>query len=312
MEEIKYLDAMDEYLVHCQACGYTAKTMKNKKQEYKFLSNFMTNKRGTEDKLLKDIAVDDLKAYFRAKQHRGNKPQTILTTFKAVNAFFNWCVGEEYIEQNPMDKVERPRQPKLMLKGFTDDEVKAMIDSFGTKTYLEARNKAIIAMLADTGLRAIEIRTFKVKTLMDKDNIVVMGKGNKERNVAITPALKKFLIKYERQKAKYFKEFASTEDNYFLNYTGGEISHTSLWNIIREAGKRANVEDARVSPHTFRHYYAVNALLNGKDLYTLSRLLGHSDVSTTQRYLQTLDDKTLIQRGIDISPLMNFGKNLKV
>jgi integrase/recombinase XerD len=311
MEEIKYLDAMDEYLVHCQACGYTAKTMKNKKQEYKFLSNFMTNKRGTEDKLLKDIAVDDLKAYFRAKQHRGNKPQTILTTFKAVNAFFNWCVGEEYIEHNPMDKVERPRQPKLMLKGFTDDEVKAMIDSFGTKTYLEARNKAIIAMLADTGLRAIEIRTFKVKTLIDKDDIVVMGKGNKERHVPITPALKKFLIKYERQKVKYFKDFASTEENYFLNYTGGEISHTALWNIIREAGKRAVVEDARVSPHTFRHYYAVNALLNGRDIYTLSRLLGHSDVSTTQRYLQTLDDKTLIRRGIDISPLMNFGKNLK-
>ncbi|WP_256236355.1 tyrosine-type recombinase/integrase [Bacillus sp. EB600] len=312
MEEIKYLDAMDEYLVHCQACGYTAKTMKNKKQEYKFLSNFMTNKRGTEDKLLKDIAVDDLKAYFRAKQHRGNKPQTILTTFKAVNAFFNWCISEEYIKHNPMDKVERPKQPKLLLKGFTDDEVKAMIDSFGTKTYLDARNKAIIAMLADTGLRAIEIRTFKDKSIIDKDNIVVMGKGNKERHVPITPALKKFLIKYERQKAKYFKEFASTADNYFLNYTGGEISHTTLWNIIREAGKRANVEDARVSPHTFRHYYAVNALLNGKDLYTLSRLLGHSDVSTTQRYLQTLDDKTLIQRGIDISPLMNFGKKLKV
>jgi integrase/recombinase XerD len=312
MDEIMFLDAMDEYLVHCLASGYTPKTMKNKKQEYKFLSNFMTKKRGTEDKLLKEIAVDDLKAYFRAKQQRGNKPQTILTTFKAVNAFFNWSIGEGYIEHNPMDKVERPKQPKLMLKGFTDDEVKAMIDSFSTKTYLDARNKAIIAMLADTGLRAIEIRTFKVKTLIDKDNIVVMGKGNKERNVPITPALKKFLVKYERQKAKYFKEFASTADNYFLNYNGGEISHTALWNITREAGKRADVEDARVSPHTFRHYYAVNALLNGKDLYTLSRLLGHSDVSTTQRYLQTLDDKTLIQRGIDISPLMNFSKNLKV
>lgn len=312
MDEIKFLDAMDEYLVHCQARGYTPKTMKNKKQEYKFLCNFITKKRGTEDKLLKDIAVADLKAYFRAKQHRGNKPQTILTTFKAVNAFFNWCVSEEYIEHNPMDKVERPKQPKLMLKGFTDDVIKAMIDSFGTKTYIEARNKTIVAMLADTGLRALEIRTFKVKTLIDKDNIAVMGKGNKERHVPITPALKKFLIKYERQKAKYFKDFASTADNYFLNYTGGEISHTALWNIIREAGKRANVEDARVSPHTFRHYYAVNALLNGKDLYTLSRLLGHSDVSTTQKYFQTLDDKTLIQRGIEISPLMNFGKNLKV
>lgn len=64
-------------------------------------------------------------------------------------------------------------------------------------------------MLADTGHRAIEIRTFK--TLIGKDNIAVMGKGNKERHVPITPALKKFLIKYERQKAKYFKAFASMQ-----------------------------------------------------------------------------------------------------
>ena len=246
MEEIKYLDAMDEYFVHCQAMGFTPKTMKNKKQEYRHFSEFITKKRGTEDKLLKDIAVEDLKSYFRGKQLKGLKPQSIATTFRLVNAFFNWCVSEEYIEQNRMDKVERPKQPKLMLKGFTDDEVKAMIDSFSTKTYLEARNKAIIAMLADTGLRAIEIRTFKVKTLIDKDNIVVMGKGNKERNIPITPALKKFLTKFERQKAKYFKDFASIADNYFLNYTGGEISHTTLWNIIRKAGKRAKVEDARV------------------------------------------------------------------
>ena len=59
----------------------TDKTMKTKRQEYKFLMQFYTQKRGTEDKFLKDIAVDDLKAYFRAKQLRGNKPQTILTTF---------------------------------------------------------------------------------------------------------------------------------------------------------------------------------------------------------------------------------------
>ena len=56
-----------------------------------------------------------------------------------------------------------------------------------------------------------------------------MGKGNKERHVPITPALKKFLIKYERQKEKYFKDFASTEDNYFLNYTGGQSHTPALW-----------------------------------------------------------------------------------
>ena len=85
---------------------------------------------------------------------------------------------------------------------------------------------------------------------------------------------------------------------------------TSFGKQEREAG----IEDARCSPHTFRHYYAVNALASGQivDTYQLSRLLGHSDINTTQIYLKSLDDKILMQKGIDISPLMNLGKKLKV
>ncbi|MCA1025772.1 tyrosine-type recombinase/integrase [Cytobacillus kochii] len=304
-------EALDEYIVHCLARGYTPKTMKNKKQEYKHLKIFLVEKRGIRD--LKNITDHDLKSYFRKKQKDGLQPQSIVSMYKMINAFFNWCVKEEYIEKNPMVKVERPKEPKKVLNGFTDDEVIAMINAFTTKTFLEARNKAIIMMLADCGLRAIEIRTFKLKTLLDKDNIVVNGKGNKERYVPITPALKKVLIKYERMKEKYFNDWVSTADNYFLNYQGGEISHTALYNVIVKAGKRAKIEDARCSPHTFRHYYAVKALSSDKtDLYSLSRLLGHSDVSTTQRYLRTLDDKTLTEKAIDISPLMNMGKKLKI
>jgi integrase/recombinase XerD len=112
----------------------------------------------------------------------------------ALNTFFSWCEKEEYIKENIAKKVELPRVPKKILKGFTTEEVTKMIHSFSYKNYFEARNKAIIAMLADTGLRAFEIRGLEAKNVKE-NTIFVNGKGNKERYIFISPALKKILIR---------------------------------------------------------------------------------------------------------------------
>jgi integrase/recombinase XerD len=290
------------------ARGYTPKTMTNKRQEYKQLKNFLKEKRAITE--IENVSVHDLKAYVREKQRAGLKPQSIVSMCKMIIAFFNWCVKEEYLKENPMNKAELPKVPKKVLKGFTIEEVHAMIDSFTFKTYLEVRNKAIIAMLADCGLRSIEVRTLTSENVKDT-TILVNGKGNKERMVSISPVLKKILIKYERMKRRYFKHKPVKSDNYFLSYVGGQISHVGLYNVIREAGKRAGIEGKRVSPDTFRHFYSVQSLSSGQlEVYSLSRLLGHSDVTITQRYLSSMSDQQLLDKAISSSPLMNV-KGLK-
>jgi integrase/recombinase XerD len=94
--------------------------------------------------------------------------------------------------------------------------------------------------------------------------------------------LKKILIRYERIKDEYFKDKFPKSEFYFLSYKGIELSHIGLDNVIKEAGKRARIIDKKVSPHRFRHYFAVQCLLNNMDIYTLSKILGHSTVSTTE------------------------------
>ncbi|MFC0271445.1 tyrosine-type recombinase/integrase [Metabacillus herbersteinensis] len=192
------------------------------------------------------------------------------------------------------------------MKGFTNREVQGMIESFTYKNYLECRNKAILAMLADCGLRAMEIRTLTIENIKET-SILFNGKGNKERIIFISPVLKKILIKYDRMR-KQFTADRDVTDNYFLTYMGTGLSHVALFNVIKEAGKRAGVEEKRVSPHTFRHYFSVQCILNGIDIYTLSKLLGHSEISTTQRYLQSLEDFELILKAMPSSPLMNIGR----
>lgn len=298
-------DVLKEYLYHCEAKGFTSKTMINKRQELKQVKEFLIKKRAVTD--LKNVTSFDLKAYVRMKQITGLQPQSIVSMFKIIRAFFSWCEKEEYLSENIASKVETPSIPKKILVGFTGKEVQTMVEAFTYKTYLEARNKAIIAMLADTGIRAMEIRGLESSNVQET-TILVNGKGNKERVVFISPALKRILIKYERMKRQYFKGKDITM-NYFLSYTGSGLSHVALDSVVKEAGKRASITGKRVSPHTFRHFYAVTCLNEGKlDVYSLSRLLGHSDISVTQRYLQSMNDEQLLSKALASSPLMNIKK----
>nr|WP_275577678.1 tyrosine-type recombinase/integrase [Virgibacillus halotolerans] len=204
-----------------------------------------------------------------------------------------------------MKGVALPKVAKQIRDGFTSDEVVSMIDAFNYKDYINARNKAIVAMLADTGLRAIEITNLPSDAVKNI-NMLVIGKGRKERIVYISPALRQILIKYERIKRKYFKDKLVKSDTYFLNYKGEEMSHVGLWKVAKLAGELAGVQD--VHPHKFRHYYAVQCVKSKMDIYSLSRLLGHSDVSTTQIYLESLNHDELLDKAIASSPLMNIAK----
>lgn len=298
-------DVVKEYLYYCEAKGYTKKTLINKRQELKQLKHYLDEKRGIVE--LESITTFDLKAYVRFKQISGLQPQSIASMFKMISAFFNWCEREEYLPVNLAKKVATPKVPYKIIEGFSPHEVQSMIGVFSYKTYLEARNKAIIAMLADTGIRAMEIRGLKTVNFSET-TILVNGKGNKERLVFISPALKRILIKYERIRKDHFSNKEST-DHYFLSYQGSGLSHVALDKVVKEAGKRAGISGKRVSPHIFRHFYAVSCLNDGQmDVYSLSRILGHSDIAVTQRYLQSMNSDQLLTKAIASSPLMNFKK----
>ncbi|WP_339227814.1 tyrosine-type recombinase/integrase [Oceanobacillus sp. FSL K6-2867] len=298
-------DILKEYEYYCLSRNFTKKTLINKRQEYKQLKVFLETKRGITE--LESVTSHDLKSYVRQKQVKGLKAQSIVSMAKQVKAFFNWCVKEEYLQKNPMDKVTLPKLPKMLLTGLTTKEVIAMMESFNNKEYLEIRNKAVIAMMSDCGLRAMEIAGIKEQDVRETD-IKVFGKGNKERIVFISPALKKILIRYERIKKQYFKDRIKYNDNYFLAYQGKAMSTVAVYNLVIEASERVGIKGRRVSPHMFRHYYAVQSIMAGIDVYSLSRLLGHSQVTTTQRYLESLHDDELSKKAASSSPLMNLNK----
>lgn len=257
---------------------------------------------------LEEINQLHIKKYVAYMQSLDRTEIYINSILKYLRMFYRYCVEEDYIsvKQNPVNKVKWIKEPKVIINTFTDKEAIKMLKQWDFKRYLTARNKAIVAILFETGIRNLELCSIDRIDVRERV-ILIHGKGNKERHVPISPALKKTLIKYERLRAGYIKNKLIEEDCYFYSSRGRRLTVNAVEVVIKKTGENANLrKEIRCSPHTIRHYYAQFMLRQGLDVYTVSRLLGHESIVITKRYLQSIKDKEIVNMSMDTSPLMKL------
>ena len=297
-------DCLKEFLFECEIRKHTWKTIKGYRNGLEYLINYLKQEHKLQQ--IEDVTTQHLKAFFMYQQKKRCKESYLNGLIKTYRAFYKYILNENYVTNNPILKVNWMKEPKTIIKTFTDNEVRRMLEEYPESDYLSIRNKAIIAMLFDTGIRNYELCTLPEGNI--KDNyIVIYGKGKKERQVGKSPYIAKILLKYERIKKYYFEYKNINCDNYFLSRTGKPLTNEAVERIIRMAGQAAKVtDDIRCSPHTCRHYFAQSQLRNGIDVYSLSRILGHESIKITQRYLQGIQDEDVVLRSIKTSPLMNL------
>nr|WP_054549556.1 tyrosine-type recombinase/integrase [Lysinibacillus sphaericus] len=255
---------------------------------------------------VEDVSGVHIKKFIQYQLNIGNKPTYINSLIKSLRAFYNYLVAEEYVTLNVMARTKLLKEDKVVISTFTDKEVAKMIDSYDFKTYLNARNKVIIAMFVDTGIRCAELINLENDWINDT-NLRIFGKGAKWRYVPMSLMLRKYMIRYERIKDGYFKKKQLSYGNYFLSRSGKPLSRVQIENVVRDAGKLAGVRnDIRCSPHTLRHYSIQSNLRNGLDLYSCSRIAGHENIQITKRYLQGLETENILEMAQKSSPLMNL------
>lgn len=295
---------LQEFKLDCQLRRLTERTIKG---YYNNTSNFLiyAEKHHSVTEL-EDICTLHIKHYVQyllSKKLTATYTNSIL---KCLRAFFLFAIQEEYIANNPVAKVRMQKEPKVLIQTFNDDEVRSLLSVFDYSTYLSARNKMILAIAFDTGARNTEICSIKRSDIRD-DVILIHGKGNKERHVPISPYLHKVMLKYERMRDYYFDDKIINYENYLLSRTGRPLTKEALEHIFNQANQNANVRSSiRCSPHTARHYFAQACLRNGLDLYSVSRLLGHENINITKRYLQSLEDRSIVEMASKASPLFNL------
>jgi len=186
--------------------------------------------------------------------------------------------------------VAIPRIEQQVIQTFSPEQVQALLRATERQLY-DVRDRAIVSLLIDTGIRASELCGLLLKHVwLDADDsyIRVLGKGRKEREV---PLGRQSRIALRRYITRYRKPRDPAEQHVFIARGGKPLTLHGLLQVIEQLGERTRIRDVRVSPHTFRHTFAVQYLLNGGDIYKLSRLMGHTSVKITERYLQSVSSK---------------------
>lgn len=292
--------AIKEYLVEIEIKKYSERTIYVAKVKLRKFMEFC-NENDIED--TEDITPSTIKLYTQHMTRQGMKGTTINGTLKTIKSFIQYCYEEDFGGFNTKrGGFKWVRQEKPIITTFSRRDVKSMLDSCRGMDFFSVRDNAIITMLFETGIRCLESINIKPEDIKD-DYIIIQGKNNKQRVVPITPILKKALMRYERTKEAYF-ENKNTDNYLFLSKSGKKLTNSIIQKVVRERG--AAIEDIRVSPHTCRHFFAQQQVKMGVDLYTISRLLGHENISITQIYLNSLKDEDIIKIAKGNSVLMSM------
>ena len=160
-------------------------------------------------------------------------------------------------------------------------------------------------VLFDTGIRVAELINMMPEQIQD-GYFIIHGKGRKERVVPLSPFVAKWLGKYMAVRKSHF-EYKFAANNVFLSKNGKPLTEEGISKFLKSTAKAVNVNpNVRVSPHTLRHTFAQQQLKNGIDLYSLSRLLGHTNISITQRYLNSMEDAHILSAASQTGVLANL------
>lgn len=298
------IDCLDEFKLECELRRLSPRTIKGYYGNTARFLQFVYAQYGVD--LIEDISGVHVKKYMLHLISKGLSPSYANGIMKGLRSYFKFAISEEYIHADPCKKVHWQKEGKVLIETFSDDEVARLLNAFGQTDYLSIRNKLILAVAFDTGARNAEMCDILHEDIR-ANVILIHGKGNKERNVPITPYVKRIMIRYERMKEQFFLAHRKDYDNYFLSRTGRPLTVEAVERVFNQANEKAHVrEEIRCSPHTARHYYAQSNLRNGLDVYSLSRLLGHENINITKRYLQSIQDENVVEMAVKTSPLMNI------
>lgn len=316
IKKIKIGDAIQGYMLRCQSKKLSFRTMEWYEQKLTCFCAYMAEEKVYD---LRAVTLWHVRAFIVAVQ-RGQagtatlhprkeervSDLTVKGYVQVLKGFFNWCASEDLVKENPVARLENPKVAKYIIPTFDEAQIDALLASCNLKTPLGYRDYTMMLLLLDTGIRLSELCGLRLEDI-HRNYIRVVGKGEQEREVGIHPETAQHIWKYVNR----FRPVREGEQHVFLNRYGKPLTDSGVAQAIADAGRKAGLSNVRVSPHTFRHTFAVMYLDNGGDLYKLSRLLGHSEISTTEEYLKNFKSRQARKDQDTFSPVNRLNKSAK-
>ena len=229
-----------------------------------------------------------VKKYFRYLSRSKISPRSIKRKFSSLSSYFSYLIDRKIIKKNPLNGIYTPKLIKKLPTVLSVDEIKQIFkQSENTDNeLLGLRDRCIIELLYSCGLRVSELCELKVNNIQFDANVIrFFGKGNKERIIPLTFYAKEWLEKYLYQSRQILSNRKLSDQKYvFLSNNGKRLTRAAIWQSIKKYVNAAGITKT-VSPHTFRHSFATHLVDGGANLVEIQKLLGHSDISTTEIYV---------------------------
>jgi integrase/recombinase XerC len=247
---------------------------------------------GDEPLPLERIDALAVRGFVAGLSRQGLEKTSISRKLSAVRSFLAYAVRQGWIDSNPAKDVSAPKVPKRLPHDLTVDEVFALLEGIRDTDPASVRDLAILEFLYATGLRVSELVGLDQGDVDIRGGMVrVLGKGRKERMVPFGEKAAGALQAWMKA-SRPLREKSDEPEAIFLNLRGGRLTDRSVRRILDRRLREAAVH-ARVSPHALRHSFATHMLGAGADLRAIQELLGHTSLSTTQRYTHVSADRLM-------------------
>ena len=328
MKNLDFEWLTDEFMLYCRSTQLREKTMSSYEQTLHLFGRWLSDelKIYTVDKITENVIrkyIDDLMVrgkytfYVNDLSKKKNCPDrrrdyrkpvsvtTINNYIRNIRVFFNWMEREYIIRKNPMKRIRQlkyNRQAKVFL---SDEDLKKFLSKFDKSYFTEHRDYVMIMLMLDSGMRLGECSTVLVTDLeLARKRINLRAeetKGRKDRTVYFSPKTETIIRRWLQFKDRY------VESDYLfpIKEHGGSIGVGNFESNFKKYILRAGLNE-EYTPHCLRNNFAKRCLMNGMDIFTLSKILGHSSVEVTEKAYLDLTDDDISKQYHRASPLSNF------
>lgn len=229
------------------------------------------------------VTRTNLNSYMLYLEREQLAPATVSRSVAAIRAFFQYQVKEHQLAADPSEGLKPPKVEKKMPEILTVEEVDLLLAQPDDKSPKGIRDKAMLELLYATGIRVSELIHLNLSDVNMQLGYITCTEHEKDRIVPFGNTAKRALERYIKESRGAL--LSAREEVYlFLNCSGKPMSRQGFWKVLKGYVNQAGIM-ADITPHTLRHSFATHLLQNGADLKSVQEMLGHSDISTTQMYL---------------------------
>jgi integrase/recombinase XerD len=247
------------------------------------------------------LTYNDLKDFVAVLYDLGLSARSQARIISGLKQFFGFLLLENEIKDDPSELLELPKIGRKLPEFLTIEEIDLLIDSIDLSKNEGHRNRAILETLYSCGLRVSELVNLRFSDLFFEEGFIrVIGKGNKERLVPVSPSVEKEIGIYNEFIRRHQNIQAGNENIVFLNRRGAKLTRVMIFTIIKDLAEIAGISK-NISPHTFRHSFATHMIEGGANLRAVQEMLGHESITATEIYTH-LDQRFLRDAIISFHP----------